>query len=302
MFKNVSFFRVVFTQVPAAHVLEESLKAHIFKPCVSSQEYSTGWVPPREDHGALVEATSGRFCLTLASERRSVPVAYINECLEERASEIENSTGRAVGRKARSDLKAEIKLALIPQAFPRRSRTQVMVHPAQGWIAIDSASPSTCDDVAVQLLAAFPEGTTLSPPMSVSAMSPLFEAWIRDDGSLPGDAYLGTQTDLTGAADSGEKSTVKFRGHSLSDTRVLAHLSAGKRPVSVQLGLDKTMFVMSEDLRFKALKRDSDFGAEERAKTESADSFDTTAVLQLAELESLWAFVLPLLTDVETKQ
>ena len=120
MFKNLIVYRIGAGWAANVAHIEESLDNARFVPCGASQEKSIGWVEPRgQAHGPLVESVGGQLILQLHIETRSVPGSVLNRKTKERLAEIEATTGRKPGIKETRDIKEDLKLALLPQAFTK---------------------------------------------------------------------------------------------------------------------------------------------------------------------------------------
>ena len=93
-------YRMVSAWTMTQTQLEEVLETARFAPCGASQEKSVGWIEPRgQAHGALVEVIDGQWMLRQMVETKAVPGSVVKRKVEERAQQIEASTGRKPGKK-----------------------------------------------------------------------------------------------------------------------------------------------------------------------------------------------------------
>ena len=65
MFKNAILYKIEISGNPD---IESCLTAAKFMPCGQSQERSSGWVPPREVNGAMLESIGGQKIMKLMTE------------------------------------------------------------------------------------------------------------------------------------------------------------------------------------------------------------------------------------------
>ena len=61
MFKNLLLFRIDCVWPLSAIDLSDAVERELFAPCAATQAKATGWEPPREANGALVESVDGQI-------------------------------------------------------------------------------------------------------------------------------------------------------------------------------------------------------------------------------------------------
>ena len=88
MFRNLRFYRVTSPWPESEEELSEILSANTFSPCGSFAERSAGWESPgTNENDPLCRRLNGADLLQLRTQSRVLPVAAINEALEERLIE-----------------------------------------------------------------------------------------------------------------------------------------------------------------------------------------------------------------------
>ena len=92
MLKNLILYRLGPEWPASADQLVEALAGEPFAPCAAAQQKSTGWVPPREEHGALVESVDGQWIARLMIETKSVPASEVKKRADAAADEIEHGS------------------------------------------------------------------------------------------------------------------------------------------------------------------------------------------------------------------
>ena len=133
--------------------IEASLDGARFVECGATQEKSVGWCEPRgQDHGPLVESVGGQLILKLMIETRALPGSVVTRKAKERVAQIEASTGRKPGKKEIRDLKDDIRLQLLPQAFTKQAAVGVWIDPKAALLVIDASSQSRADEVVTLLV------------------------------------------------------------------------------------------------------------------------------------------------------
>ena len=109
VFKNVIVYRIEAPWSQSLSEAEEALAAQRFVPCSPSQEKSAGWVEPRgQEHGPLAESIGGQWLLEFMVETKALPASVVRRKVEERAAQIEATTGRKPSKKEKKELKEDI--------------------------------------------------------------------------------------------------------------------------------------------------------------------------------------------------
>lgn len=286
MFKNLSLYRC---DTSAAQTPLDSLEAALdrarFQPCAPTQEKSVGWVEPRGiDHAALVETIQGQRLLRLRMETRAVPGDVLRRAVQERAAQIEHSTGRKPGRKELRDLRDDVRLELLPQAFTKQSTVWVWIDPETGLLAIDSTSAPRLDDVLTALSHAVPD---LAPRLLQTAISPQagMTQWLAaaSPDEWPGALAVERECELRSADE--QKSVVKLVRLDLLNDEVRQHLARGLRPTRLALSWDgRVAFMLTESLQLRRVQfLEGVFDA--AGDVDPSERFDTDATLCTAELQ-----------------
>jgi recombination associated protein RdgC len=275
MFKNAIIYR--------ASKLPTSASLDTFVPCGSTQEKSSGWVPPRgEEHGALIEVVAGQTILKLMTETKSVPGDVIARKAQERIRHIQQTTGRKPGKKETREIKDELKLALLPHAFAKRSATLVWFTP-DGFLVIDTASQAKATDVVMMLVRAIDGlmvtlvNTNKSPALSMAH-------WLIEQ-EPPKGFSIDRECELKAADET--KAVVKYGRHPLDIDEVRTHVLQGKIPTKLALTFDsRVSFVLSDALVLKKITfLDSVF--EEQSNENQADAFDGDVTILAGEMRPL---------------
>ena len=286
MFKNVTLYRIAPGWAPTLQAMETALDGARFVPCGATQDKAVGWVEPRgEAHGPLVESVAGQRVLKLMIETKTVPGAVVREHAQEQADHIEASTGRKPGKKETKALREDALLALLPQAFPRRSSAWVWIDPANGWLVTDASSQGKLDELVTALVRAF-DGlaiqllqTSVTPQTAMTqwlaATSP--EAW-------PEGFHVERECELKSADE--EKSVVRFTRHNLATDEVRQHIAEGKLPTRLALSWEGRIgLVLTESMQLKKINFLE--GVFDDRSDDGESGFDTNVTLATGELQKL---------------
>jgi len=277
MFKNAILYKIL------AHDkgldVEACLQAVAFCPCGPSQEKVSGWVPPREANGAMLESIGGHRIMKLMSETKSVPADVINRKAAERCAQIEASTGRKPGKKETRDLKDDIRLELLPHAFAKQSATLVWVDVQADFLVIDAASQARADDVITALISALP-GLTLAMVNTKASPTSAMAEWLMEQEG-PQHFSIDRECELKACDEC--KSVVKYGKHRLDIGEVQDHIRAGKMPTKLAMTWsDRVSFVLTDAMQIKKLAfLDVVFEASRESK---ADGFDADVAIATGEL------------------
>jgi recombination associated protein RdgC len=237
MFKNVMLYKL--SDLPVN--LETCLQAAVFQPCEPSQSQSTGWVPPREAHGALVESVAGQRIIRLCIEKKSIPKEAMERALSERMDRIEKLDGRRPGRKEQSQIKEDIFLELLPQAFPRRSHVTAWIWTEMGLLVMDASNTLAADEMATQLVRA----ADVAVGLFMTKTSPGSYMAAALAGASTGLFDLGHELEL--ASEDESKSKVRYDNLQLDRDDIRDHIQEGKMPTKMGMDYnDRASFVLNE--------------------------------------------------------
>lgn len=247
-----------------------------FVECGLSQEQSAGFVPPRDEGGDLVEYQSGNRIVRLMIETRSVPGDVVRRKADKRADEIETVTGRRPGRKEIREIRENIKLELLPHAFPKRKAVWIWIDETNSRLCIDSASQGVADTV-VTLLAKHAEAVVTEVPTDLSPVAAMTQ-WL--DTQEPPDGFSVDRECELQAVDA-SKARVRYANHALDIEEIRRHISEGKLPASLAMTWqDRVSFNLTDTLRLRKVKfQDGVFEGER--------GFDADVAIATGELRGL---------------
>lgn len=291
-FANLLFYR--FSQaVPfTIEELTASLEQRPARPCASQETHTMGWATPFGRHSEnLVQVAAGVWMIALQREERMLPGSVIKDALQEKIEAIEARDARKVYRKERDTLKDEIVIDLLPRAFTRTNRTQALINPSQGWIAVDTATPARAED----LLNLLRECTGSLPvrPLNVKiAPAACLTDWVRQ-GSAPEGLTIGDDCELRDTGEDG--GAIRCKRQDLASDEIQQHLAAGKQVKQVAVSWEEKLSFTLDDrltirrLRFEEILRDE---ADEQAGDDMASQLDAS----LAIMGGVIGQLLPALT------
>jgi len=267
-----------------AEMLEPALVSAEFVECGVTQQKSSGFIPPREEHGAFVEVINGQYILKVMTEVRKVPAQAIAKRLDEMAKHYEDQTGRKPGKKIRRELKDQALLDLLPQAFTSASSTLVWIAPKLGLIVID-ATGSKADDIVTGLVKAT-DGLAVHLVMTEMTPSAAMAHWLGT-GEAPYKFSIDRECELRSCDEL--KSIVKYGRHPLDIDQVREHITQGKVPTKLALTWrDRFSFVLTDSMQIKKISFLDVVFNESSARTSTAnEAFDADVAIMTGELSEL---------------
>jgi recombination associated protein RdgC len=285
VFKNIILYRIADGWKPTTKALEEGLARVRFTPCGASQDKSFGWDAPRGNrHGALVESVAGQWILRLKMETKILPTAVVNRRAEERAEQIEETSGRKLGRMQRKELKENALLELLPKAFTKIASLPVWIDPEQKLIVIESASQTNADEV-VSLLINCLDDLAMVPLQTNVAPATTMAAWLMSFDP-PGRFDLDRECELKATDET--QASVRYARHNIVIDEVRKHIQNGKMPK--QLGLtwaSRVSFVLNDALQVKKIKFLDGVIEKNESQDENEDHFDADAAIVTGELSKM---------------
>ncbi|MBS8239775.1 recombination-associated protein RdgC [Marinobacter lipolyticus] len=271
-FRNARVFRFTKPFDISAEALEEKLQADAFKPCGPQETTRQGWVPPLGKHSdMLVHSTNGYHLIALRKEDKILPGSVVKEMVEERAEAIELEQSRKVRRKEKDEIKEQVMLEMLPQAFSKNRRSFAYLAPQDGLLVVDAGSSKQAEDLASFLrksLGSLP----VRPPAVEQAPAFTFTGWLNESIDLPGTIELGTECELKDPSEDG--GVVRCKGLDLKADEIRNHLNAGMQVTKLAVTWeDNLSFVLDEELGIKRLK----FGDTLQEKLDDVDADDAAA-------------------------
>lgn len=294
-FRNLTFFRFPATLAKTLDDLDARLEECKLKPVGPSELMSRGFISPFGRDGATLSHRVGdAIWITLGGEDRLLPAAVVNDHLGRKISEIEDKEGRRLGGRARKRLKEDIVMELLPRAFVRPVRCSATLDLEHGFIAVDTSSRKTAENLVSEVrhaLGSFP-ALPLNAEASVRA---ILTGWLAGEPLPPGLA-LGDECELKDPVDGG--AVVRCSRHELEVDEIRQHLEAGKQATRLALVLDDHVgFVLGEDLVIRKLKF-LDGAVDQLEGTENDGvqaELDARFALMAGELKRLFAVLEPAL-------
>jgi recombination associated protein RdgC len=141
--KNATLYKLE-GELPALADLELALTARQLLPLAATQQGNCGFVQPRG--GAYVEWFGDYRLFTFAQQERRIPGETLRAELKKAADALQKQQGFAPGRKQLRDLKDRVITELLPRAFPKTKRFNVLYDVKAGVLAVDTANGSKGDD------------------------------------------------------------------------------------------------------------------------------------------------------------
>ena len=283
MFKNLILYRLDAPWNRRIDEVQERLEEGRFVPCPSTQPQSSGWVAPRgEANAPLVEVVQGQWLFRLQVEQRVLPASVVRRQVEEQLAQIEAETGRKPGKKRQQEIKDEVTLTLLPQAFTKRAASMVWLNPETGVLAVDAGSQGRADAVVTHLIQAMPD---LAMRLIQTAESPsaVMTAWLLDDTPAAG-FTIDRDAELRSGDE--QRSVVRYARHALDTDEVKMHIQSGKQVTRMAMTWrERASFVLNEMLQLKKLSL-LDLVFEQAPQGKDLD-FDANVAIWTGELGGL---------------
>ncbi len=283
-FKNLTVFRLHEPLAISADSLAERLTEAAFRPCLSQEASSNGWVAPLGARAEnLVHEVSGCQLISMQTEEKVLPAAVVGDVVAERMQDIEDREQRPVRRNEKSKLRDEVMLELLPRAFSRRRVSYAYFDPTGPWLMVDGASAKAITELTERLRRSL--GSLPVEPWTVQeSPATVMSTWLREQ-TLPAGFALTDECELRDT-----EGVVRCRGQELLSDEIRTHLDAGKQ--ATRLGLvwqERLSFILGEDLTVRRL-RFLDLVREQLDAVDSDDAaalFDAEFSLMIGELRQL---------------
>ena len=289
-FRNLVMFRFPtstdFSQVAALlpHVL--------LKPVGPLELCSRGFISPfgRDETEQLRHAVGNWLWLTVGGQQKILPASAVADALEQRLAQLEYTQGRRPSGRERKRMKDDLLHEMLPKAFVKSSRHDVLLDTARGVAFVDTSSRKEAENVIWDirgLLGSFP---AMALNAEVAPRSVL-TGWIAGEPLPPG-LSLGEECQLEDPIAGG--ALLRCQNQELRSDEIDRHLDAGKQVARLALVLeDNLSFVLSDDLVVRKL-RFLDGALDKLDNTDDEGmraELDARFTLQTAEVGRLFALL-----------
>ena len=249
-FRNLTMFR--FPTSLDLSQLDELLQDMKLNPVGPLELSSRGFVSPfGRNEPELSRRIGDAIWLSVGGEDKILPSSVINDLLGKKLAEIEEKEGRKPGGRTRKRIKEDLVHELLPRAFVKPSRTDVLIDAELGLVAVDITSHKVAEQVVSQIRGALGSFPALPLNAEVAPRS-ILTGWIAGE-QLPEGLSLGEECELRDAVDGG--AVVKVTNLDLQGDEIAKHLEAGLQVTRLALVLDDHLsFVLGEDLVVRKLK------------------------------------------------
>jgi len=282
-FKNLQIFKVSKAWGITEDALHSQLSKIQFSQCASNELVSQGWSSPR-GNDRLVHTVNRQFLICLTTEKKLLPSSVINQVTKARAAELEEQQGFAPGRKAMKDLKERVTDELIPRAFSVKKNTSIWIDPVNGWLVVDSSSPTLADEVVKLLLKCCDKIPLEGLRVNTSPQSAM-TSWLAGN-QAPKGFTIDQDTDLKSTTE--DKATVKFVRHTIEPDDIQRHLAAGKQCTKLAMTWDdRISFVLTDNLVIKKIKPLDILDENKDKGTNEEERFDADMMLMTAEISKM---------------
>lgn len=283
MFKNLTLYRVNNMPALPAGTLEERLMAHRLSDPTGQQAVSNGWVPVSKHEPSLVYADDMNLFIRMGQLERVLPGNVINRETAMRCEEFEKSKGYKPGTKQRRDIKDEVVMTLLPQAFIKESSIGVWLNQSDGWMAIDTSSVSKAEGVS-ELFSRHADHWSLSVPEPDIQVDQTITGWLAA-GRAPEGFEFDDQIELVGLGD--RKPSVRYLNHVLSPQELKTHIASGKKVQKIGLvWRDRISLVLESNMQIKKLKF-LDLGEDKTDGVNDAEIFQSECAIFAREVIQL---------------
>ena len=295
-FKNLVIYRFVEPFELSAESLDTALAKNAFTPCGPNDISRYGWVSPLHSAGEqLVHAGSGFIQICAKTEERILPGSVVSDYVQQRADDVEESTGSRPRGKRLKQIREEVIIELTPKAFTRNRRCYAWIAPKLGLLVVDASTAKRAEELTTFLRKTL--GTLpLEIPKAKIPVSEKMSRWLSGAEPLPTDFEFSDECELREPVESG--GIIRCRNYDLQSDEIQQHLEAGKEVVKLALNWsERISFLLDDDLGIKRLRFGDDI-LEESANTGEADEaakFDADFTLMSLEFAAFLPRMLELL-------
>lgn len=293
-FKNVTIMKLD----PNKMALEDgALDARAFEPPMSRQPGSQGWFPPTgKADDALVHEVMGCQLVALMIEEKVVPPSALADRVQERCEEIEARTGVAPKRKEMRQIKEDVLVEMLPEAFSRKRLVHGYLDRMRQMLVLNTTSAKDVKGFCTQMNITDERIKMIPMPVDL-ALTMTMRKWILDD-DLPDELALGQNATLDSKSE--DKCKITVHNGDLTSEDITNHLMSGFVPTKLELTWrDQVRFSLTENMTLGGIKFLD--GAMDAAADTDGDGDDSEMQRFDADfsiLTGVFADLLPLVVEV----
>ena len=190
--------------------------------------------------------------LAIGLTKKILPAAAVHEALTKRLKVIEEKEGRELRGRERKRMKDDLLHDMLPSAFSVTKRTDAIIFPRRGLLAVGTSSPKAAEHVVSEIRGCLGSFPALPLNAEVAPRSVL-TGWLAGEPLDDIGLSLGEGAKLVDPIEGGASVTLKDQ--ELICDEVDKHLEAGKQVKSLDLAHgERSRFTLGEDLVLRKLK------------------------------------------------
>ena len=264
-FKNLKLYRLTQAFSHDDQQLQQRLSEFAFRPCQSQEISTTGWTAPIRGGDMLFHLGSGNYLFCLQKQERILPAAVLNAKVAEKVAEIERETGSPVGKKAQQEMKEQLTMQMLPQAFTKDTFTWGFISPAANLVVVDAAGDGKAEAFLSHLRKTL-ESLPVVPWARRSVAAEL-TSWLTDNP--PEEFELKEEAELRQPEEGG--AVARFKNQDLGSDEVLTQIENGKVVSKLAIHWDETFSAIVQDTVAISRLKFSDMLREQNADIDKAD-------------------------------
>jgi len=286
-FRNIHFYRFEEPFTLTGEQLAQALAARQARPCGQLELACEGWCKPLGLAGqALVHETDGRLMICLRREDKVLPPSLVREALAAKVFEIEQHSGRKVGRRERTELREQLIRELLPRALVKASHTWAYIDARAGWLVVNAASAKKSEELLALLRRCVGQLPVVVPQPAVPAEVAMTR-WLLDESSLPMEFQVEDACELRASDKQG--AVIRCQRVDMDSEEVRAHALAGRSVYKLALNWrERVSFVLHDDLSLRRIRFDSEVIEQAgEGATDELSRFDADFAIMGAEFAAL---------------
>lgn len=290
-FKHATFFHLRPKLLTSVEVVKEAVEKLLYQPPLSEEGESAGWHIVAKHKPVVYVVDESQILLCARFAKKILPSSVLNAKTDEAANEVAEKQGYSVGRAQRKEIKEQVMLTLLKQAFISEKDVHVWINLAAGYGVVNSASNAQLDSVMSLLGRTF----SMFPFLPYEANAPV-RSFMTGAlfGNVEVDDELLMEHSFTIESNKDDNLKVNYRNYVLSEEEIEKHISAD---LSVSLlgftWADRISFNLTSNtsLQIKGVEALNALTEDTAQITleldENQDSFDANFFMMTKELDAL---------------
>ena len=231
--------------------LAPRLAEHGLTPCPAHTRMSHGWkMLPNQQ---LSDSIHGYSICLFGKEERILPASVIQNLVEKKTQEINQSRGYPMKRHEKQQLKQDIEFDLLPKAFCVQKKQAILFDAKRHRMLIEATSPQQIETILAFIHKTVANSIDISPLVPKEDLVTLWQKWLANPEALP--HFLQLSDRIQWVDSDNQRKQIRCQGYDWQEDKAEDWLNKGLVPQEVSfIWRDLLQFTLNSKFNFKRVQ------------------------------------------------